>query len=78
MLGVAFGQPELGSLIPKWPVQAQANQDSGEVITGAPPVATMRAFGAPDRGEGDARIADIHVPRIVADRAHRVDVRRRS
>jgi hypothetical protein len=64
VLGVAFGQPELGSLIPKWPVQAQANQDSGEVVTGAPPVAMMRAFGAPDRGEGDVRIADVHVPRI--------------
>ncbi len=65
VLGVAFGQPEIGSLIPKWPLQAEADQDSGEVVTGAPPVATMRAFGAPDRGEGDTRIADIHIPRVV-------------
>lgn len=65
VLGVAFGQPEIGSLIPKWPLQAQATQDSGEIVTGAPPVASMRAFGAIDRGEGDCRIADIHIPRVV-------------
>jgi hypothetical protein len=65
VLGVAFGQPELGALIPKWPLQAQATQNDGEVITGAPPVASMRALGQVDRAEGDTRIADIHVPRVV-------------
>jgi hypothetical protein len=65
VLGVAFGQPEIGSLVPKWPLQAQATQDDGEVITGAPPVASMRAFGGPDRAEGDSRIADIHIPRVL-------------
>jgi hypothetical protein len=65
VLGVAFGQPEIGSLIPKWPVQAEATQDEGEVTTGAPPVAFMRALGQKDRSEGDSRIADIHIPRIV-------------
>ena len=65
ILGVGFGQPEIGSLFPKWPLQAQATQDDGEVITGAPPVAAMRAYGALDRADGDARIVDIHVPRIV-------------
>lgn len=65
VLGVAFGQPELGALIPKWPVQAQATQGDGEVTTGAPPVASMRALGEPDRAEGDARVSDVHVPRIL-------------
>ncbi len=65
VLGVAFGQPELGSLVPKWPVQAEAGQDDGEVITGAPPVAFMRAYGAPDRADGDSRIVDIHIPRVL-------------
>jgi hypothetical protein len=65
VLGVAFGQPELGALIPKWPLQAQATQNDGEVITGAPPVATMRALGQSDKAEGDTRIADVHIPRIV-------------
>jgi hypothetical protein len=65
VIGVAFGQPELGALIPKWPLQAEATQDDGEITTGAPPVAVMRALGHKDRSEGDSRIADVHVPRIV-------------
>jgi hypothetical protein len=65
VLGVAFGQPELGGLIPKWPLQASATQNDGEVITGLPPVAAMRAYGAVDRADGDTRIADIHVPRVL-------------
>lgn len=65
VIGVAFGQPEIGALVPKWPLQAEATQDSGEVLTGLPPVASMRAFGGPDRAEGDSRIGHIHVPRIV-------------
>lgn len=65
VLGVAFRQPELGALIPKWPLQAEADQNAGEVTTGAPPVAAMRALGRKDRAEGDSRIADIHIPRVV-------------
>jgi hypothetical protein len=65
ILGVAFGQPEVGALIPKWPLQAEATQGSGEVTTGAPPIATMRAVGHPDQAVGDSRVADVHIPRVV-------------
>lgn len=65
ILGVAFGQPEIGALIPKWPVQAEATQRDGEVTAGAPPVAAMRAVGQRDRAEGDGRVADVHIPRVV-------------
>lgn len=65
VLGVAFGQEALGALIPKWPLQASATQDDGRVVTGAEPIAAMTAFGGPDRAEGDTRIADVHVPRVV-------------
>lgn len=65
VLGVAFRQPEIGSLIPKWPLQAEATQDDGEVTTGAPPLAWMRALGRVDKSEGDSRIADIHIPRVL-------------
>lgn len=65
VLGAAFGQDEVGAMVPKWPLQATANQDSGEVTTGVPPIVTMTARGNVDRGEGDSRIADIHIPRLV-------------
>ena len=65
VLGVGFGQNELGALIPKWPLQAQANQREGEVITGAPPAIEMRALGQPDRADGESRVADVNVPRLV-------------
>jgi hypothetical protein len=65
VLGVAFGQPEAGALIPKWPLQAQANQDAGEVKTGVEPIVAMRALGQGDRSESDARIADINIPNLI-------------
>jgi hypothetical protein len=65
ILGVAFGQPEAGSLIPAWPLQAEATQADGEVTTGAPPGLEMRAIGRPDRSVGDSRIVDIDIPRLV-------------
>lgn len=66
--GPIFGQlisPEFGALFPKWPAQAEANQQSGVVTTGAPPVVVMKATGYPDRGGGDVRAADIDVPGLV-------------
>ena len=65
VLGVAFGQPEAAALVPKWPLQAQANQDAGEKKTGVEPILSMRALGQHDRSEADARIADIDIPNLV-------------
>lgn len=62
LLGAGFGQEELGALFPKWPLQAQASQTDGEVVTGAPPGVSMKAIGFPDRGAGDVRSADVNVP----------------
>lgn len=64
LVGTGFGQQELGALLPKWPLQAQATQDDGEVRTGAPPGASMVATGFPDAASGDSRIADIDAPRL--------------
>jgi hypothetical protein len=66
--GPLFGQlvgPEVGALFPKWPAQAQATQNDGEVVTGAPPALTMKAFGFSDRGAGDVRTADIDAPGLI-------------
>ena len=65
LLGAGFGQEELGSLFPKWPLQAQATQGDGEVVSGAPPGVSMKAFGFPDRGAGDVRSADVNVPGLL-------------
>lgn len=65
VLGVAFGQPQLGSLIPKWPLQAQATQGDGEVNTGVAPFVAMKAVGRPDLGQGDTRIGDINIPGVL-------------
>jgi hypothetical protein len=65
LIGVGFGQEEVGALFPKWPLQAQATQGDGEVITGAPPGVSMKAIGYPDRGAGDVRSADVNVPGVI-------------
>ena len=65
LLGAGFGQTELGALFPKWPLQAQATQGDGEVVTGAPPGVSMKAIGYPDRGAGDVRSADVNVPGLI-------------
>jgi len=66
--GPLFGQlvgPEVGALFPKWPLQAQATQQDGEVTAGAPPLVSMTAIGQSDRGFGDVRTADIQAPGFV-------------
>jgi hypothetical protein len=66
--GPLFGQlvgPEVGGLFPKWPLQAQADQEDGEVTTGAPPGISMKAVGFPDHALGDVRIADANAPGLV-------------
>jgi hypothetical protein len=64
--GPLFGQtdlgPQVGRLFPKWPMQAQANQEDGVKTTGAPPALVMRATGFPDQAAGESRIADLEVP----------------
>jgi hypothetical protein len=64
LLGQLFG-PQIGALFPKWPVQAQANQDDGVVTAGAPPVLEMKAIGYPDRAYGDVRTGDVLAPGFV-------------
>lgn len=66
--GPLFGQvvgPEVGALFPKWPLQAVATQNDGEVTVGAAPLLTMTAIGQPDRALGDVRTADIQAPGFV-------------
>jgi hypothetical protein len=66
--GPLFGQlfgPEIGALFPKWPLQAEADQQDGEVIAGAPPGVSMKAVGFPDLASGDVRTADINAPGLV-------------
>ena len=65
ILGVAFDQPELGALIPPWPLVAEATQDDGEVVTGQPPAIAMTATGQKDRASGDVRLADGKIPRVI-------------
>lgn len=65
LIGEGAGQPMIGALFPKWPVQAQATQDDGEVTTGEAPLIAMTADGFPDHSAGDTRLADISVPGLV-------------
>lgn len=65
LIGEGAGQPEIGGLFPKWPVQAQATQTDGEVATGKDPILLMTADGFADRSSGDTRIADVNVPGLV-------------
>jgi hypothetical protein len=62
LLGQTQAGPQVGALFPKWPIQAQANQDDGVITAGAPPALVMQATGFPDRAGGDARIADLLAP----------------
>jgi hypothetical protein len=66
--GPLFGQlfgPEIGALFPKWPLQAEADQQDGEVVAGAPPGVSMKALGFPDLASGDVRTADINAPGLI-------------
>jgi hypothetical protein len=65
LIGEGAGQPQIGELFPKWPAQAQATQNDGEVTTGKDPILLMTADGFPDRSVGDTRIADVNVPGLV-------------
>jgi hypothetical protein len=65
ILGVAFGQPEIGALIPSWPFEVSATQSTGEVSAGPAPALSFSATGYPDRGGGDVRIGEVHVPGLV-------------
>ncbi len=65
LIGEGAGQPAIGALFPKWPVQAQATQNDGEVTTGQAPLFSMVADGYPDHSSGDTRIADVNVPGLV-------------
>lgn len=65
IVSVGFGQPEIGALVPKWPLQAQATQDDGDVTTGAPPGLAMRAKGYPDESGADFRVADLFIEGLV-------------
>jgi hypothetical protein len=62
LIGAGAGQPEIGALFPKWPLQAEANQDAGVVTTGVPPGLVMRATGFHDQAAGESRLADVEVP----------------
>jgi len=65
LIGEGAGQPAIGELFPKWPVQAQATQNDGEVTTGQEPLFEMKADGFVDRSIGDTRMADVNVPGLV-------------
>ena len=65
LIGEGAGQPTIGELFPKWPLQAQATQNDGEVTTGEPPLVAMTADGFPDHSAGDTRLADVNVPGLV-------------
>ncbi len=65
LIGQGAGQPEFGAVFPKWPVQAQASQNDGEVTAGKDPFLLMTAQGFPDRSTGDTRMGDVNVPGLV-------------
>ena len=65
LLGTGANQPFVGSLVPPYPGFVEASAKDGERVRAVGPVASMRAFGAANRSEGDVRTPDLNVPGVL-------------
>jgi hypothetical protein len=65
LLAQGAGQPAIGGLVPPYPGVVAANANDGEVARSVNPGITMRAFGSPERAEGDVRTPDVNFPGVL-------------